>query len=637
MIFNQHFEPFFFMSVEYRMINNLRELIYPEIDDAANVFYSKITSIILELYKEHYNLKNYFGIYDSITFNYHFQFGSFTGKTKIKRSEFDPSKVGQYVYAIWKFPYKDLRVDTSESTESTGGKPVPTYQQKLSCDLTFEGLRYLETQQQNPVETFGVKGKTKNKDYICLSCLIGQLKGVKDLYVDIDAYYNSLNIGDKCDQNRYDTVERTNLTYSNKYETDCGRVFKCTAMNNRSSDTVKWWYYSVDSKGIYWLLDSYDTEEPDIGTPQYSSLFNAELILRGSKITTVSYKEDDIDMIEVRICYRDKHVFDDKPVVHQLDVFFEPKTLKLKDHSKDFVSKLLYSHHSLFDVINKTDMNDTFEYALVHLMYACPILRPSSYDKFKPYGKESTKKGKFVSKYFGTSTFDFYQIHYIPIDDKWNFNEFFIWSMWLLGLNPRSYGGSTGKIKTKYRVPSRTYLNNLSRTHVQTQAEFDYYAVSLYNEDGNLMRLDDVTYDEIPSPHVFETSGSRSLFKAVKLADFVGYISEETSKRVPYTSSVQALPSYDGSFYLGSFTGSLPYDLKNRYTYHVSEITKELHDTLYATYNMVSLALKEFEVKTSTSCSILPYFVSGVTPNQETQVKFACKDVGNALSITWSY
>ena len=301
----------------------LEDLLMPLIDDAANVFYSKLVSVLDALWGQTFVYKAWCGWHRHRQVGFKWKYGGFSSynsdrKCVIDLNTIDLSKVPvngfKYLRAVYYMDLSKILIDTTEGITNTGGAPVPTYRIDPDNPLTLIGytlsdssadITYGKGIGEVCVKTSGdgiieseLLPKELPKPFMTL--LIGRIFNDSGVVTDFDPIYNNgmlpfdtfgFTINRKTtiyssEQHAYlqGSLDTNEISQGTKYEWDCGRV-----MEYSTGNTLWWKYYSVDSDGTKWLMESSDhpnSTNPEFRPPFLSNLCDTRYFLDGTCFKT---------------------------------------------------------------------------------------------------------------------------------------------------------------------------------------------------------------------------------------------------------------------------------------------------------------------------------------------------------------
>lgn len=302
----------------------LEELMMPLIDDAANVFYSKLVSLLDAVWGQVFVLKSWCGWHRHRQVGFKWKYGAFSSYATDRKCVIDLNTIPReivkgisetnkksYLRAVYQMDMSKIQIDTTESISNTGGAPVPTYRIDTDAPLTLIGYT-ISTESRDfiygagtgdlVVRTNGTDGEIKDvinyrdlpRPYITI--LVGTVTSFADVSIQFDPVYRNGILDDDAfklnrkttiypqDSKYLQSIATKDVTQGTKYEWDCGRVFEY-AYNDTDTNTVWWKYYSLDSDGMEWLLES--SERPsrqnnDIMLPFLNSLSDMDYFFGGA-------------------------------------------------------------------------------------------------------------------------------------------------------------------------------------------------------------------------------------------------------------------------------------------------------------------------------------------------------------------
>lgn len=302
----------------------LEELMMPLIDDAANVFYSKLVSLLDAVWGQVFVLKSWCGWHRHRQVGFKWKYGAFSSYATDRKCVIDLNTIPKeivngiakepkqsYLRAVYQMDMTKIQIDTTESISNTGGAPVPTYRIDTDAPLTLIGYT-ISTEYRDLVYGAGTgdlvvctKGSDGTVDRVIdhrdlprpyITIVVGYVNSFADVSIQFSPLYrNGILDDDSFNLNRkttiyaqgsaeLDNMTTKDVTQGTKYEWDCGRVFEY-AFNDADAETVWWKYYSLDSDGMEWLLESSDRpskQNNDIMLPFINNLSDMDYFLEGS-------------------------------------------------------------------------------------------------------------------------------------------------------------------------------------------------------------------------------------------------------------------------------------------------------------------------------------------------------------------
>lgn len=303
----------------------MEALMLPLIDDAANVFYSKLVSLLDSYWGESFVLHSWCGWHRHNTVGFKWTYGAFSSYKSDRKcvirlggipqdafSDESLSGTTAYLRAVYRLDLSRVIVDTTESHDSAGGAPVPTYRLDMDEPLEFAG--YIVSPEYRDV-AYGTEKKTlrvfvtddngdvseetliKDLAGTYFTVLIGEVDSVGGCGIRFKPVYNHAMLGSESlsereqfrinaktsiyPDDRYGTASADGtITQGTKYEWDCGRVLEF-----RDGTDPFWKYYSIDSDQTRWFVtDSSKPSpmKPDVELPVISHTACPDYFLGGA-------------------------------------------------------------------------------------------------------------------------------------------------------------------------------------------------------------------------------------------------------------------------------------------------------------------------------------------------------------------
>ena len=257
-----------------------------------------------------------------------------TTSTSASSVEYEEKPVTEplYLRAVYKMDMSKILVDTTESVSNTGGAPVPTYRIDTDAPLILLGytvstrvedflygdgignhvaITYKTDGQVSSLvdaKTFMSNRETSVKRYRpFITVLVGHVSLFAGRCIEFSPIYRNGMLDDETfkinkkttiyahDMDKDVSLLSTNdVSQGTKYEWDCGRAIEyCLDGDNGSRF---WKYYSVDSDGTLWLLESSErpkSQTPEVMLPFLNNVADTDYFLKGA-----CFKKKTIDAIK---------------------------------------------------------------------------------------------------------------------------------------------------------------------------------------------------------------------------------------------------------------------------------------------------------------------------------------------------
>lgn len=529
----------------------LEELMMPLIDDAANVFYSKLVSVLDALWGQTFIYRQWCGWHRHRVLGVKWKYGSFSSYTSDRKCIISLNDIPidrmtsnkMYLRAVYHLDLTKVLVDTTESISNTGGAPVPTYRIDPDIPITLIGYSLSNKSSDvlygdgigNECYTTDSEGHLKdvvpekklNRPYITF--LLGSVVNVANRVIEFDPVYKNGML--PFDEHGFNINKKTtiypantplsqvpDLTQGTKYEWDCGRVMEFSI--GRSKPRY-WTYYSLDSDGTRWELESSKraaSQTPTSALPFLSSLYDVEYLMNGACFKTESIGDGEY---RITIWKMRSHVY---PKTHA-DMFMKMTPYKMhKQYTKTKNGKkaIIGIHRSEIDKLSK---------ATCKVLYATHVPPMENTDFFKNVFDNSVlfTDMKLINK----SAYDIASNYSRYIVNEISCNYLLMLILSVSNVSAHYLLSSTSLL---WRIASPQHIENLNKRRKFSNREvmmFSKYSVCAPNNpnDGSGEEIQ-LKWQNIWTPYIFVMNGDSDTYKANggTLCKFVNLGTEEEPK-----------------------------------------------------------------------------------------------------------